>query len=174
MLSQLFYILAGPCQKPSGRFRVWGLAMKASLKLLASVVLFLGLASTAFTHNTIDIREMDGALMARSKGVVLPDTLVFSGDFAGPVSWTLTSLSNGTHTYALTGVLTGAMGGAAISAITIERTANLEQASERSTAISGGDTTREESVPEPSTYALLATGTIALLGAIRRKKMTGN
>ncbi len=143
--------------------------MKASLKLLASVLLFLGLASMAFAHSTIDLREMNGTLTTGSKGAGLPNTLVFSGDFVGPVSWTLITLSNGTHNYALTGVLTGTMGGAAINAITIELTAILEREPGGSTAISAGDSTREESVPEPSTYVLLGTGSLALLGAMRRR-----
>ena len=144
--------------------------MKAPLKLLVSVVLGLGLASTPFAHSTIDVGNIDGILPAAHRPASgFPSAVTFSGNFAGPVSWTQIALSNGTHNFALTGVLTGAIAGAPISAITMELTANLERGPEGSTAISGGDTKREESVPEPSTYILLATGSLALLGVVRRR-----
>jgi len=144
--------------------------MKAPLKLLVSIVLCLGLASTPFAHSTIDVGNIDGILPAAHRPASgFPNAVTFSGNFAGPVSWTQIALSNGTHNFALTGVLTGATGGAPISAITMELTANLERGPEGSPAISGGDTTREESVPEPSTYILLATGSLALLGVMRRR-----
>src|SRR5215472_10537655 len=38
----------------------------------------------------------------------IPNGVIFSGTFSGPVTWTLITLANGTHNYTLTGALTGA------------------------------------------------------------------
>jgi hypothetical protein len=144
--------------------------MKTSLKSLASVALSIGLASTAFAHNNLDFRETDGTLMTGYKATAgFPNAVIFSGNFVGPVSWTLTTLSNGTQHYALTGVLTGMTGGAAINAITAQITINMDRGLEGSATISGGEKNREESVPEPSTLALLGTGSLTLLGVMRRR-----
>ncbi len=43
-----------------------------------------------------------------SSGV--PNGVLFSGSFSGPVTWTLTTLANGTHNYTLTGIVVGTMG----------------------------------------------------------------
>lgn len=147
--------------------------MRAFLKLLASAALSIGLASTAFAHNSPDFRDTDGTLMAGYKAAAgFPNGVIFSGNFVGPVSWTLTTLGNGTHHCALTGVLTGMTGGAAINAITVQftiNTVNMDRGPDGSATISGGETNREESVPEPSTLALLGTGSLALLGVMRRR-----
>ena len=37
----------------------------------------------------------------------IPDAVIFTGTFSGPVSWTLVTLANGTHNYLLWGSLTG-------------------------------------------------------------------
>jgi hypothetical protein len=147
--------------------------MRASLKLLASIALSIGLAPAAFAHNSIDFRDTDGTLMAGYKAAAgFPNGVIFSGNFVGPVSWTLTTLSNGTQHCALTGVLTGMTGGAAINAITVQftiNTVNMDRGPDGSATISGGETNREESVPEPSTLTLLGTGSLALLGVMRRR-----
>ena len=152
--------------------------MIAPLRFLLSMALSVGLASTALASSSAKVSNINGKLAAgytaaRGHGVI------FSGNFVGPVSWTLTTLSNGTQNYALAGVLTGMMRGAAINAITVQSSVNMVRlranmdrgALDGSTAIaiSGSDTTREESVPEPSTLALLGTGSLGLLGVIRRR-----
>ena len=144
--------------------------MRASLKLLASAALCIGLASTAFAHNNLDFRDTNGTFITGNRAAArFPNGVIFSGNFVGPVSWTLTSLSNGTHHYALTGVLTGMTGGVAINAITSQLTININRGSDGSATISGGEKNREESVPEPSTFALLGTGSLTLLGIMRRR-----
>jgi hypothetical protein len=96
--------------------------------------------------------------------------VLFSGSFSGPVTWTLTTLANGTHNYTLTGVVTGMMGGKSVDGVTVQLTINTGKAFfNGSTLISGGDTSISSSVPEPSTLALFGTGIIGLAGRLRKK-----
>lgn len=100
----------------------------------------------------------------------LPDGVLFSGSFSGPVTWTLTTLANGTHNYTLTGVVTGTMGGSSVNGVTVQLTINTGKGYfNGSTTISGGDTTVAGSVPEPSTLAMFGIGALALAGTLRRK-----
>ena len=99
----------------------------------------------------------------------IPNGVLFSGTFSGPISWTLTTLAGGTHSYTLTGVLTGMMGGASVNAVTVQMTVNTGTGFFTGSAlIAGGDTTLA-SVPEPSTLAFFATGAISMMGIMRRK-----
>jgi PEP-CTERM motif len=94
---------------------------------------------------------------------------LFSGTFSGPVTWTLTTLANGTHNYTLTGVITGTMSGMTVDGVSVQLTVNTGKSLFSGSAlISGGDTT-VASVPEPSSMALLGTGALALAGLARRK-----
>jgi len=99
----------------------------------------------------------------------LPNGVLFSGTFSGPVTWTLITLANGTHSYTLTGVVTGTMGGANVTGVSVQLTINTGMGFfNGSVTMAGGDTT-VGSVPEPSTLALFGTGMLGLGGAIRRK-----
>ncbi|HKV79840.1 MAG TPA: PEP-CTERM sorting domain-containing protein [Candidatus Sulfotelmatobacter sp.] len=99
----------------------------------------------------------------------IPNGVLFSGAFSGPISWTLTTLAGGTHSYTLTGVLTGMLGGASVNAVTVQLTVNTGVGFFTGSAlISGGDTT-VASVPEPSTLAFFATGAMGMMGMMRRK-----
>ena len=100
----------------------------------------------------------------------LPNGVIFSGTFSGSVTWTLATLANGTHNYTLTGVVTGTMGGMNVNGVTVQLTINTGKGFySGSTLISGGDTTIESSVPEPSTLVMFGTGGLSMLGMLRRK-----
>ena len=100
----------------------------------------------------------------------VPNGTLFSGSFSGPVTWTLVSLSNGTHSYTLTGTLMGTAEGASVAGVTVQLTINTgKDYFNGSTMISGGDTTIVGSVPEPSTVMMLGTGVLGLAGMLRRK-----
>jgi hypothetical protein len=102
----------------------------------------------------------------------LPNGVLFSGSFSGPVTWTLATLANGTHNYTLTGVVTGMMGGSSVNAVTVQLTINTGKGFfNGSTTISGGDTSISTSVPEPSTLALLGTGILGIGGTLRKKTL---
>lgn len=99
----------------------------------------------------------------------IPNGVLFSGSFSGPTTWTLVKLSNGTHSYTLTGVVTGWMGGTAVNGVAVQLTVNTGAGYfNGSVAVSGGDTT-VTSVPEPSTLGLMGTGALSLAGVLRRR-----
>jgi hypothetical protein len=94
---------------------------------------------------------------------------LFSGAFDGPVTWSLTTLANGTHNYTLTGAISGSwMGGATVYGATSQLTINTGRGFfNGSTSISSGDTNIV--VPEPGSLTLMGTGLLGFAGVLRRK-----
>jgi hypothetical protein len=80
------------------------------------------------------------------------------------------TLSNGTHNYELTGVISGTwFNGATVFGATTQLTINTGKGFfNGSTNISSGDT-NITTVPEPGTLGLLGTGLLGLAGALHRK-----
>ena len=99
----------------------------------------------------------------------IPNGVIFSGTFSGPVSWTMVTLANGTHNYTLTGAVSGSFpSGFQTNGVTVQLTINTGKGFfNGSTQVSSGDTNIV--VPEPGTLSLLGTGLISLGGVIRRK-----
>ena len=100
----------------------------------------------------------------------IPNGVIFSGSFSGPVTWALVTLANGTHNYTLSGSLTGTWyTGLIVFGATIQLTVNSGKGFfNGSTKISSGDT-NISTVPEPSSLMLLGTGIVGLAGVLRRK-----
>jgi hypothetical protein len=100
----------------------------------------------------------------------IPNGTIFNGSFSGPVTWTVITLSNGTHNYELTGVISGTwFNGATVFGATTQLTINTGKGFfNGSTNISSGDT-NITTVPEPGTLGLLGTGLLGLAGALHRK-----
>ena len=100
----------------------------------------------------------------------IPNGVIFNGTFHGPVTWTLITLSNGTHNYTLSGDVTGTWyNGSTVSGATIQLTINTGKGFfNGSTDISSGDT-NIATVPEPGSLTLLGSGLVGLAGILRRK-----
>jgi hypothetical protein len=104
----------------------------------------------------------------------IPNGVIFTGSFSGPVTWTLLTLGNGTHNYTLSGSLSGTWyTGLQVNGATIQLTVNGGKGFfDGSTKISSGDTNIV--VPEPGSLTLLGTGLVGLAGILRRKSKQRN
>ena len=113
-----------------------------------------------------------GSFVITSTGASgLPSGTLFTGSFSGPVTWTLVTLSNGTHNYTLSGAVSGSWyNGSAVFGATTQLTINTGRGFfNGTTSISSGDTNIVTSVPEPGTLGLLGTGLVGIAGAMHRK-----
>ena len=104
----------------------------------------------------------------------LPNGVIFSGSFSGPVTWTLITGSGGTHNYTLSGALTGLYLGVPTNGATLQLTVNTGTGFfNGSAAISSGDSDivipGRGTIPEPGTLGLLSTGLLGIAGLARRR-----
>ena len=101
----------------------------------------------------------------------IPNGVIFNGSFSGPLTWTLVTLSNGTHNYTLTGSLVGTgQTGTTVNGATVQLTINTgRDFFNGKTNISSGDTNIVTTVPEPGTLGLLGTGLIGVASIVRFK-----
>lgn len=154
-----------------------GLALTGSTLIKYGSIVGTNLGIVTFTTGPFisgDI-EHGGTLMAGGNFVVTgngtngaPDGVIFNDTFSGPVTWSLTTLENGTHVYTLTGALVAMNGAvAATTQITVNMGTNFFSGSAQ---LSSGDTNLSMAVPEPGTLTLFGTGLIGLAGFIRHKR----
>ena len=137
------------------------------------------LGTVSFSTNALASGDLQMGATFKAGGVFtiagngtngVPNGTLFSGSFSGPVTWSLVTTGNGTHSYTLTGTLTGSAEGISVNGVTVQLTINTgEGFFNGSTAISGGDTTIVGSVPEASTVTMIGTGVVGMLGLLRRK-----
>ena len=99
----------------------------------------------------------------------IPNGTIFSGSFNGPVTWSLVTLSDGTHQYTLSGVLVGSLEGEATNGVTLQLTVNTGTGYfNGSTTLSSGDT-NIQLAPEPGALMLMGTGLVGMAGLVRRQ-----
>ena len=121
--------------------------------------------------------QMGGTFMAGGTFIIngngtngVPNTVIFNGTFAVPVTWGLVTLANGTHNYTLTGSISGTwIGGSWVNGATVQLTINTGKGFfNGSTSIASGDT-NIDAVPEPGSLTLVGAGLVGLAGILRRK-----
>ena len=98
------------------------------------------------------------------EGVRIPEVALFSGPFAGPVSSTLTILSNGTQRYPGPDGLLNAVGVLPLNGTKVQIGSNTDGV----TAVASGYS-YIGSVPEPSMLVMVGTGLLAVLTKARQK-----
>jgi|ERR1700722_7349773 hypothetical protein len=102
----------------------------------------------------------------------LPSGVLFTGSFTGPVSWQISTLSNGNHQYTLSGTVSGTLyNGTKVTGLSYEVTVSTTGKGffNGKIGVGSGDLNVVSSVPEPGTLGLLGTGLIGLAGVLHRK-----
>jgi len=102
----------------------------------------------------------------------IPNGVIFSGTFSGPVTWTeiTTSGPNGSIYYTLTGAISGTWyNGTTVNGATTQITFNAGKNGFTGSVPLGSGDTIITTVPEMGTLGLLGTGLVGLAGVVRRK-----
>lgn len=102
----------------------------------------------------------------------IPNGVIFSGTFSGPVTWTeiTTSGPNGSIYYTLTGAISGTWyNGTIVNGATTQITFNAGKNGFTGSVPLGSGDTIITTVPEMGTLGLLGTGLVGLAGVVRRK-----
>jgi hypothetical protein len=102
----------------------------------------------------------------------LPTGVIFQGTFTSPVTWVLNNTTSGSHSYTLTGTISGTWyTGQTDTGVTTELTVNTSKGYFNGrTAVSGGSTSIGTPVPEPGTLGLVGAGLVSLAGLLRKVK----
>jgi hypothetical protein len=151
-----------------------GLSLTGSVLIGVGSAVGTNLGTLTFTTGALTSGDLQsgGTFAAGGSFVItgngtngVPNGVIFSGTFSGPVNWKLTTLANGTHNYTLDGAVVSPNGQvAATTQLTVNTGTGLFNGR---VGLSSGNTNL--SVPEPGTLSLFGTGLIGLAGAIRRK-----
>jgi len=151
-------------------------SLGAAATLLACCFL---LTNSATATNKVDFRRVgtlsettSGLSLSAAKlgsGLIIRNGVLFSGTFSRPVSCTLISLAAGTHTYPVTGVVVGTALGQLVKVVAVPTIDTGMGSFQNSALIEGGESRTVSSIPEPSTFALLFTGSIGTFGMMWRK-----
>jgi hypothetical protein len=168
----------------------------AGLGAVATLLVCCTFINPASATNKLDLRSLEGTLSGTAAGLSLSGSALlsindkashsaqasdlFSGNFSGPVTWTLITMANRTHNYSVTGVVVGTIA-EVVNTITIQSTASAETklfqspslAVAADTTFAGENITSISSIPEPSTFMLLLTGCIATTLGMMRRKLLG-
>ena len=100
----------------------------------------------------------------------IPNGVIFSGMFSGPVTWTLVTLADGTHNYTLSGAIQGSLLGKNTNGATVQLTVNTGTGFFGGSVTVASGETNVQVVPEPGSLGLVGAGLLSFAGLWRRRR----